>query len=47
MLAAMRQAQKPRSSSVYEEIALKVTLSGHSEPAFCKLVNALQKWFAT
>lgn len=45
MLAAMHKAEKPRSSSVYEEIALKATLSGHGEPAFSRLVAALRRWF--
>lgn len=45
MEAAMRRALRPRSSSVYWEIARNATLSGHNEPAFCRLVSALRRWF--
>lgn len=45
MEAALRQVRRPRSSSIYLELAQKVSLSGHSEPAFLRLVGALQRWF--
>lgn len=45
MEAALRQARKPRSSAIYMDLAQKVRLSGHTEPAFRRLTQALQRWF--
>lgn len=45
MEAALRQARRPRSSSIYLELAQRVSLSGHTEPAFSHLVSVLQRWF--
>jgi hypothetical protein len=45
MLAALRQARKPPSSALYQELAQKVSLQGQNEPAFLQLVQALQRWF--
>jgi hypothetical protein len=43
---ALRAVHKPRSSSIYHEIAAKVSLKGCLDPAFGKLVSVLQNWFA-
>lgn len=43
--AALREVYKPRSSSIYSELARSVSLKGHTEPAFLHLIQALQKWF--
>lgn len=43
--AALREVRKPRSSSIYGELARSVSLRGHTEPAFLRLVQALQRWF--
>ena len=45
MEAALREVRKPRSSSLYRQLAEKVSLAGHSEPAFAKLCETLRKWF--
>jgi hypothetical protein len=45
MEAALRQVRKPRSSAIYLELAKKVSLRGHAEPAFQRLTSALQRWF--
>jgi hypothetical protein len=42
---ALRQANKPRSSAIYGEIAGKVSLSRCEDRAFTALRNALQCWF--
>lgn len=44
--AALREIRRPRSSAIYAELATKVSLRGHSEPAFVTLTGALQSWFA-
>jgi hypothetical protein len=41
----LRKVKKPRSSAIYSQIALKVSLEGHQEPAFVKLRNTLYEWF--
>jgi len=43
--AALREAQKPRSSALYLALAQKVSLRGHEEPAFRRLTRALGAWF--
>lgn len=43
--AALHHVRKPRSSSLYRELASRVTLEGHSEPAFVRLVATLRRWF--
>ena len=43
--AALRHVGKPRSSSLYQELASKVSLQGHTEPAFIALRTNLQRWF--
>jgi hypothetical protein len=42
---ALREARKPRSSSIYEDIASKVSLTRCNDLAFCKLRDLLQGWF--
>jgi hypothetical protein len=44
--AALYQVRKPRSSAVYAQLAQRVSLSGHTEPAFLDFVRMLQGWFA-
>jgi len=43
--AVLRQVRKPRSSAIYGDLARSVSLKGHTEPAFLRLTQALQKWF--
>lgn len=45
MEAALREVRRPRSSAIYAQLANKVSLHGHSEPAFVTLVETLQEWF--
>lgn len=44
--AALRDVRKPRSSAIYGELARSVSLRGHTEPAFLRLVQVLQGWFS-
>lgn len=43
--AALREVHKPRSSSIYLDLASKVGLRNRSEPAFLRFQQTLQKWF--
>jgi hypothetical protein len=43
--AALREIRQPRSSALYAELATRVSLRGHTEPAFVALAQALQTWF--
>jgi hypothetical protein len=43
---AMRIAKKPRSSSIYLELAKSVTLAGCTDKAFLKFRQTMSKWFA-
>ncbi len=43
--AVLREVRKPRSSAIYLELASKVSLSGHSEPAFLRFTQILHDWF--
>lgn len=45
MEAALREARKPRSSAIYLDLASKVSLRGHDEPAFLRFSQALRAWF--
>lgn len=45
MEATLRYVHKPRSSAIYRELAGRVSLQGHTEPAFLRFVGALQTWF--
>ena len=46
MAAVLHEVRKPRSSAIYLALAEKVSLVGHQEPAFLRLAQALQRWFA-
>lgn len=46
MEAALREVRKPRSSAIYLELAERVSLQGHAEPAFLRFTQALQRWFS-
>lgn len=43
--AALKEVRKPRSSSIYQQLAEKVSLKGCVDPAFSKLKKTLQNWF--
>jgi hypothetical protein len=43
--AALKEVRKPRSSSIYQQLAEKVSLARCVDPAFIKLKNTLQSWF--
>lgn len=43
--AALREIRRPRSSALYSDLAARVSLRGHDEPAFVALTAALQRWF--
>lgn len=45
MEAVLKKVKKPRSASIYLQLAQKVSLQGHTEPAFSKFLVTLQKWF--
>ena len=47
MEAALRHVKQPRSSAIYRDMALRVSLQRHDEPAFLRLTDALVRWFAT
>lgn len=42
---ALKEARIPRSSSIYQQLAEKVSLSRCVDPAFAKLKKSLQNWF--
>lgn len=41
----LKQMRRPHSPAVFESLAGKVTFTGCSDRAFCKLKNVLQTWF--
>lgn len=43
--AVLHKLKKPRSSALYAQIAKNVSLVGHREHCFLKLVNKLHEWF--
>ena len=43
---ALKQVRKPRSSALYQAIAVKVSLVKCTDPAFVKLKTILQNWFS-
>lgn len=43
--AALREIRRPRSSALYSDLAARVSLRGHNEPAFVSLISTLQRWF--
>ncbi len=45
MAAALQEVRKPRSSAIYLQLAQRVDLQGHTEPAFLRLTRALQRCF--
>jgi hypothetical protein len=45
MEAALKEARKPRSSSIYQQLAQRVSLARCIDPAFIKLRTTLQNWF--
>jgi hypothetical protein len=45
MEAVLRKVRKPRSASIYLQLAQRVSLQGHTEPAFSKLRETMQRWF--
>lgn len=45
MEAVLRVVKKPRSSAIYQQLAERVSLDGHTEPAFVKLKESLFHWF--
>lgn len=44
--AALREAQTPRSASLYEQIAKKVSLDKCSDTVFQEFKSVLQSWFS-
>ena len=47
MEKALRQSRTPRSSSLYAELASKVSLMRCTDVAFVRLKTTLQRWFPT
>ena len=43
----LRETQTPRSSSLYRQLAQKISLNRCDDPAFLKLKSTLQTWFAS
>ena len=44
---SLRQARRPRSSAIYEELGSVVSFERCVDPAFLKLKQCLQEWFGT
>ncbi len=42
---ALYRSRVPRSSSLYEQLAMKVSLQNCTDPAFIRLRGVLQRWF--
>ncbi len=42
----LRACKTPRSSSLYEQIASRASYKYCQDPAFCKMLDCLKKWFA-
>jgi hypothetical protein len=45
MERALREVRKPRSSSIYYQLAQNVGLTGCKDPSFIKLRSCLARWF--
>jgi len=45
MQGALREVRKPRSPSLYQQLAQRVSLTRCTDPAFKKLREVLQTWF--
>lgn len=43
----LKISKKPRSSSIYSQLAEKVSLKNCTDPSFIKLTTTLKKWFST
>ena len=43
--AVLRRQRRPRSASIFEELAQRVSLERCTDPAFALLREALQRWF--
>ena len=43
--AALRNSNKKRSSSLYFDLATRVSFDRCTDPAFLKLTSTLQSWF--
>ena len=43
--ASLREIRRPRSSAIYLELAQRVDLRGHDEPAYLRFTQTLQNWF--
>ena len=43
--AALYHVRRPRSAAIYGELARRVSLRGHTEPAFVRFVSTLRRWF--
>jgi hypothetical protein len=43
--AVLHQARKPRSASIYEELAAKVSIDKCTDRAFVRLLRVLRAWF--
>jgi hypothetical protein len=46
MEAALRHLRRPRSSSIYAQLAERVGLERCMDPAFIRLKEVLQSWFS-
>ncbi|MCF8248180.1 MAG: hypothetical protein K9J37_23400 [Saprospiraceae bacterium] len=44
--AVLRKTKKPRSASIYKNIAEKVSFTKCEDPAFLKLIEKMKSWFA-
>ena len=44
-MKVLREAKKPRSSSLYQTLAEKVSFTRCSDEAFRKFINTMKKWF--
>ncbi len=45
--AVLRKTKKPRSASIYKNIAEKVSFTKCEDPAFLKLIEKMKSWFAS
>jgi hypothetical protein len=43
--AALREAGKPRSPSIFKDLATRVNTRGCTDPAFAKFKRCVRKWF--
>jgi hypothetical protein len=45
MEAVLKEIRKPRSSSLYQQLALSIEIGDCTEPAFSKFVYSVRNWF--